>query len=115
MAHHLADPRLVRQLAQPGRPLEVHQQHERLVVPCCPHLEVLLLGVHVVALVVGLVDHVVGLVEVVQVDLVAVLVVEVLVVDQVGTTTPATPLVGRLHHGSMVPQSPSPPPRSHRE
>jgi hypothetical protein len=42
-------------------------------------------------------------------------VVEVLVVDQVGTTTPATPLVGRLHHGSMVPQSPSPPPRSHRE
>ena len=60
-------------------------------------------------------DHVVGLVEVVQVDLVAVLVVEVLVVDQVGTTTPATPLVGRLHHGSMVPQGPSPPPRSHRE
>ena len=68
-----------------------------LVVPCCPqvqwperllvarrqHLEVLLLGVHVVALVVGLVDHVVDPVGVVQVDLVVVLEVKVLVVDQV--------------------------------
>ena len=93
MAHHLADPWLVRLLAQPGRPLEAHlQQPERLVVPCCPqvqwperllvarrqHLEVLLLEVHVVALVVGLVDHVVGTVEVVQVDLVVVLEVKVL-------------------------------------
>ena len=129
MAHHLADPWLVRLLAQPGRPLEAHlQQPERLVVPCCPqvqwperllvarrqHLEVLLLGVHVVALVVGLVDHVVGPVEVVQVDLVVVLEVKVRVVDQVEahTIAAAKPLVVLLRRGSMALQDPSIPPRT---
>ena len=71
------------------------------------HLEVLLLGVHVVALVVGLVDHVVD-----QVDLVVVLEVKVLVVDQVEahTIAAAKPLVVLLRRGSMALQDPSLPP-----